>query len=201
MPARRVAGTARRARLRNFWHCYHLCKQMRALLHYAPRHLYRRTGTVQVNILFFFRLMGQQNCYLAQGGVPSGNILSPGQSASLNVTLVPAATGNLSGSVMIISDAANSSAGISLSAVGVQATVSSITVSPADPAIAVGEQVQFQAIDDFGNDITSSVLWTSSDPSVASITVCGLATGLAEGPIEITATSPVEDSPAGNTEE
>jgi trimeric autotransporter adhesin len=138
---------------------------------------------------------------LGANGVPSGNILSPGQSASLNVTLVPAATGNLSGSVMIISDAANSSAGISLSGVGVQATLSSITVSPADPAIAVGEQVQFQAIDDFGNDITSSVLWSSSDPSVASITVCGLATGLAEGPVEITATSPVEDSPAGNTEE
>jgi hypothetical protein len=31
--------------------------------------LYRRTGTVQLKILFFFRLMGQQNCYLARGKI------------------------------------------------------------------------------------------------------------------------------------
>jgi uncharacterized protein YjdB len=113
-------------------------------------------------------------------GVSSGTTLSPGQSASLNVTFVPAATGNVSVSVTIISDSVNSSAVISLSGVGVQATVSSITVSPANPNIAVGEQVQLKAVDNFGNDITSSVLWSSSNPSVASITVGGLAKGLAE---------------------
>jgi uncharacterized protein YjdB len=134
-------------------------------------------------------------------GVPSGTILSTGPSASLNVTLVPAATGNVSGNVATISNAAPSSAVISLSGVGVQATVSSIIVSPADPTIAVGDEVQFQAIDECGNDITSSVLWSSSDPSIASITECGLATGLAEGPVEITATIPVDDNPDGNTEE
>jgi len=120
-------------------------------------------------------------------GVSSGTILSPGQTASLNVTLAPAATGNLSGTLTIISDAANSPAVISLSGVGVPATVTSITVSPANPSIAVGEQVQFKAIDNFGNDVTSSVLWSSSNPSVASISVGGLAKGLAEGPVEITA--------------
>jgi hypothetical protein len=121
-------------------------------------------------------------------GVSSGTTLSPGQSASLSVTLSPAATGNVSGSVTIISNAANSSAVIGLSGAGVQATLSSITLSPANPNISVGEQVQFKAIDNFGNDITLSVVWNSSNPSVASVTASGLARGLAEGPVEITAT-------------
>jgi hypothetical protein len=120
-------------------------------------------------------------------GVSSGTTLSPGQTASLNVTLAPAATGSVSGSATIISDAVKSSVVISLSGVGVPASVSSINISPANPSIAVGEQVQFKAIDNFGNDVTSSVLWSSSNPSVASISVGGLAKGLAEGPVEITA--------------
>jgi plastocyanin len=118
----------------------------------------------------------------------SGTILSPGQSASLSVTWAPAATGSVSGTVTIVSDAANSSTVISLSGAGVQVTVSSITLSPANPTIAVGDQVQFKAVDNLGNNITSSVTWSSSDPSIASVTTSGLAKGLAEGPVAITAT-------------
>jgi plastocyanin len=120
-------------------------------------------------------------------GVPSGTILSPGQSVSLNVTLAPAGTGSVSGSVTLISNAANSSAAIGLAGAGVQATVSSITLSPADPTIAVGNQVQFTAVDNIGNDITSSVVWSSSNSVIATITAGGLARGVADGPVTITA--------------
>jgi hypothetical protein len=69
------------------------------------------------------------------------------------------------------------------------ARLTSITVRPADQTTPVGGQVQFTAIDNFGTDITSSVVWSISDSSIASITSAGLATGIADGgPVTITAT-------------
>ena len=65
--------------------------------------------------------------------------------------------------------------------------MSSITLSPADPTIAVGNQVQFTAVDNVGNDITSSVVWSSSNSVIATITAGGLARGVADGPVTITA--------------
>jgi trimeric autotransporter adhesin len=130
-------------------------------------------------------------------GIPAGSILNPGQSAILNVTFAPAAASIVSGNVMITSYATNSPATISLSGTGVQPTgglstggntVTSITVTPANPTIAPGSQLQFEAIDNFGNDITSSVVWSSSNTSIAAITAGGLATGTANGSVTITAT-------------
>jgi hypothetical protein len=69
------------------------------------------------------------------------------------------------------------------------ATVTSITVTPGNQTTSVGGQVQFTATDNLGNDITSSVAWSSSDSSIASITSAGFATGIANGgPVIITAT-------------
>jgi uncharacterized protein YjdB len=90
--------------------------------------------------------------------------------------------------VTVASNASNSPATISLSGTGAQATVTSITVTPANPTIAVGAQVQFKAVDNLGNDITSSVIWGSSDTSVATITTGGLATGISNGSVTVTAT-------------
>ena len=68
-------------------------------------------------------------------------------------------------------------------------TVTSITVTPNNRTTSIGGEVQYKAVDNFGNDITSSVVWNSSDSSIASITSLGLATGRADGgPITITAT-------------
>lgn len=117
----------------------------------------------------------------------SGSILSPGQSVSLPVAFAPSGTGSVSGTVTITSSAANSPTKINLSGACVP-TVSSISVIPADQNILVGSQLQFTAMDDLGNDITSSVTWSSSDPSVVSITADGLATGLADGEATIEAT-------------
>ena len=63
-------------------------------------------------------------------GVLTGQILTPGQSATLNVTFVPPATGSVTGSVTLSSNATNAPTIISLSGTGTQASVShSVTLS------------------------------------------------------------------------
>ena len=68
----------------------------------------------------------------------------------------------------------------------------SIAVTPTNPSIAVGKQQQFTATGTFSDgskkDLTSSVTWTSSAPSVATIGSGGLATGVAAGSTIIQAT-------------
>jgi hypothetical protein len=63
------------------------------------------------------------------GGVQSGQILTPGQTATLNVTFAPAGTGPIAGSVSVTSNATNSPATISLSGNGVQAGSHSVALS------------------------------------------------------------------------
>jgi hypothetical protein len=134
-------------------------------------------------------------------GVSAGTVLSPGQIVTLNVTFAPAGAGGVSGRVTITSDH-KSPTTVGLSGVGVQFVgtnpvgnnaasdnaLSSITVTPSDPIIPPGSQLQFKALDDLGNDITPSVVWASSDTSIATITQWGLATAIADGNVTITAT-------------
>ena len=72
-------------------------------------------------------------------------------------------------------------------------TLVSITVTPANPSILVGARQQFTATGNYSDgshqDLTSSATWTSSYPSVATITSTGLATGVAAGSTTIKATS------------
>ena len=73
------------------------------------------------------------------------------------------------------------------------AVLSSITVTPASPSIAVGLSQQFTATGLFSDgstqDLTTSVSWTSSTPSVATISAAGLATAAGAGQTTITAMS------------
>ena len=66
-----------------------------------------------------------------------------------------------------------------------------ITVTPANPTIALSGTQQFTATGTFGDssskDITSSVTWTSSATNVANINSTGLATAAATGTTTITA--------------
>jgi len=55
-------------------------------------------------------------------GVSTGTGLTPGQTAALNVTFAPAATGSVTGSVTVTSNATNSPTTIALSGSGIQAT-------------------------------------------------------------------------------
>jgi plastocyanin len=116
----------------------------------------------------------------------SGTILTPGQSANLNVTFAPSGAGAISGSVSVTSNAAT--AKITLSGNGIQPAMTSITVTPANQTVSVGNQVQYQAMDNLGNDVTSSVSWSSSDSTIVTISSTGLATGVANGNAMVAAT-------------
>jgi hypothetical protein len=62
-------------------------------------------------------------------GVPSGTILGAGQTAILNVTFAPSATGVVNGSVTVSSNASNSSVGIALTGDGVQVVQHSVALT------------------------------------------------------------------------
>jgi trimeric autotransporter adhesin len=72
-------------------------------------------------------------------------------------------------------------------------TLVSIVVTPANPAIGVGQTQQFTATGHYTDGsttvITSSVTWTSSDTTIATINSSGVATAAAAGVTTITATS------------
>lgn len=120
-------------------------------------------------------------------GISLGTILDAGESVSFTVTFSPSSNGSVSGNVAVTSTAANPRTVINLSGAGGQSTSISISIVPANRTISVGDKLQFKAVDDRGNDITSSVLWTSSDPSIVEITPNGLARAVADGPVTIVA--------------
>jgi uncharacterized protein YjdB len=72
-------------------------------------------------------------------------------------------------------------------------TLVSLAVTPTNPLIAVGGQQQFTAsgtyTDGSHQNLTGLVIWTSSSPSVATISGAGLATGIIAGSTTIQATS------------
>jgi hypothetical protein len=72
------------------------------------------------------------------------------------------------------------------------ATVQSITVTPATPTIALGALQQFAASGTFSDgstlDITSVVTWTSSTPTVAVVNQNGVASSASHGQTNINAT-------------
>ncbi len=71
-------------------------------------------------------------------------------------------------------------------------TLQSITVNPSNPSLAPGSLLPFTAIGNFSNatsnQLGAGVVWTSSDPAVATIDANGQATTLADGNTTITAT-------------
>jgi len=74
---------------------------------------------------------------------------------------------------------------------GGNATLTSLSVAPATFSMGVGSSQQFTAIgknsDGSSSDLTSSVQWTSSNTSVASVGATGMVTGLAGGASTIAA--------------
>jgi trimeric autotransporter adhesin len=99
------------------------------------------------------------------------------------------------GSVTITATLAGASASTVLTVT--PATLVSIGVTPANPSMATGLSSQFMATgvytDNSTQDLTASVAWTSSDPTVASISNAsashGLATAVSPGSVTIAAAS------------
>ena len=79
----------------------------------------------------------------------------------------------------------------------------SVAVTPVSPSIAAGTQQQFTATGTYSDgshkDLTSSATWTSSAPSVATISSGGLATALVAGSTTIQAASGSINGSAGLT--
>jgi hypothetical protein len=74
----------------------------------------------------------------------------------------------------------------------------SINVSPANPTLAIGISQQFDAVGTYNDgstgDVTSTVTWSSSVPSVATVASSGIVTSIAQGTTSITATEAVQGS-------
>lgn len=83
------------------------------------------------------------------------------------------------------------------------AVVATIAVSPSSAKTTTNSSVQFTATgtytDGTAGDITSSVNWMSSNPSVATISTTGLATGVGAGTATITASSGLANGSASLT--
>ena len=80
-------------------------------------------------------------------GVSTGQILTPGQIATLNVTFTPATLASVTGRVTVVSNAINSPATVSLSGTGVQAVSHSATLGwTADASSVSGYNVYDAAV-------------------------------------------------------
>ena len=102
-----------------------------------------------------------------------------------------AATGLQSGQAEIIAHAFGIASEVALLTVVADAnSVAIVRVTPADTSITEGDQLQYaaQAENAFGNAIDNvTVVWSSSDESVATINEQGLLSGLVKGDVEVTA--------------
>src|SRR5271170_5846409 len=74
--------------------------------------------------------------------------------------------------------------------------LNSVQVTPAIQSLAVGQTAQFTAVGSYGNanhlstqNITSTVTWTSSSPSIATVSAAGVATAVSAGTTTITASA------------
>lgn len=109
--------------------------------------------------------------------------------AVLDVSNVGLATAKAQGATNVFasSGAITGSTGLSVSA----AELSSISISPASPSIALGSSLQLSALGSFtdgtSQDLTSQSTWSVDNTDVASITAGGLITGLQIGTATITA--------------
>jgi hypothetical protein len=102
------------------------------------------------------------------------------------------ATGVASGATTLKAAVDGISGTATLTITPAAASLSSISVTPATASLAAGASQQFTATGNYSDgstaNLTSSVTWTSSDPSVSTINAAGLATGIAAGSATITAT-------------
>jgi hypothetical protein len=90
----------------------------------------RFTNSGNANITISSVIFSGSGAGFNMSGLSNGLILGPGQTATLTVTFTPAATGSVTDSVTITSNAANSPASIGLSGTGLQPPIShSVTLS------------------------------------------------------------------------
>jgi uncharacterized protein YjdB len=111
--------------------------------------------------------------------------------ATVNSTLGLASSGGAAGSTTITATSGGAISG-STTLTATAATLSSIAVTMVNPTVTVGAIQQFTATgtysDGTSRDITAQISWSSSNSRVATVTASGLATTVAAGSADITAT-------------
>ncbi|HXX02534.1 MAG TPA: Ig-like domain-containing protein, partial [Candidatus Acidoferrales bacterium] len=121
----------------------------------------------------------------------SPNTLASAASCTISVTFTPTTLGTRTGSLTITDTASTSPQIVTLSGSGVLTGLNTITVTPSNPSMFVGNQQQFTATANFSNgstlNITSWVTWFTSDSAQAQVTSGGLVTALAPGKVLIVA--------------
>ena len=102
-------------------------------------------------------------------------------------------TGNAYGTVTIKGSCECYSAKATLTVGSQNVSLTSISITPSGKTIIAGNTQQFTATAEYSNsttaDISSSVTWTSSDTSVATVDSKGLATGVSSGTTTIRGSS------------
>jgi YD repeat-containing protein len=120
-----------------------------------------------------------------------GTSLAAGASCTINVTFKPTATGTRTGTLTVTDNGNDSPQTASLSGTGIALT--SISVTPANPSVPNGLQQSFTATgtysDNSQQNLTSTVSWSSSSLTIATINSAGVASTLAQGSTTIKAMS------------
>jgi uncharacterized protein YjdB len=123
----------------------------------------------------------------------SPSTLAAAATCTISISFKPAAVGARSGTLTVTDTGGSSPQQVTLTGTGIAASLTSIAVTPAAPSVAAGHTEQFTATGTYNNGtkqtLTSSVTWTSSATSVATVSSSGLATSSAQGSATITATS------------
>ena len=124
-----------------------------------------------------------------------GSSLSARQSCTISVSFKPSAAGLRSGVLTVRDSAFLGGQAAFLTGTGVAATLTSITITPANPSVTKGSQQQFTATGTYSNgttaDFTASATWSSSNAGVATVSNAsgskGMATAVAAGGATISA--------------
>jgi Abnormal spindle-like microcephaly-assoc'd, ASPM-SPD-2-Hydin/Bacterial Ig-like domain (group 2)/Cep192 domain 4 len=130
-------------------------------------------------------------------------LLTAGTNCTVSVVFAPTTTGARNGTLTVTDSSVSSpltarlvGSGIKLLtsiALNTTAGYDTINPPPRNPAISLGLSAQYSAMGTFNDgttqDISASVAWGSSDPTVVSISSTGLAQSVKQGEVTITATS------------
>lgn len=123
----------------------------------------------------------------------SPNKLGAAASCTISVTFTPTALGNRIGTLSIADNAGGSPQTVNMSGTGTLAGLLSISLSPANPNLSIGNQLQFVATGIWSAglsiNITPVVGWSSSTPSIVPVNAAGLAQAITQGTATITASS------------
>jgi len=125
--------------------------------------------------------------------------IAAGTSCTVNVTFTPTEAGARTGQLTFTDTAFNSPQVVSLAGTGTGPVLISIAVTPANSALFLNAVQQFTATGTYSNQTTknlsTTVTWTTTPTGIVSINTSGLATCLAVGRAEVTATlSPISGS-------